>query len=110
MLCIEGCVFTRARFPNPFDQGLGTRKPVWVPFAQAVPPIPVIDPETCLEIARGKCKQGCEGRNTRCQGLVLGSDVQNSIFAVHRSTKWQAPSPRKLNSVRLTLPKRDSRC
>ncbi len=59
MLCIEGCVFTRAKFPNPFDQGLGTRKPVWVPFAQAVPPIPVIDPETCLEIARGKCKQGC---------------------------------------------------
>ncbi len=59
MMCIEGCVFTRARFPNPFDQGLGTRKPVWIPFPQAVPPIPVIDPETCLEIARGKCKQGC---------------------------------------------------
>lgn len=59
MMCLEGCVFTRARFPNPFDQGLGTRKPVWIPFAQAVPPIPVIDPETCLEIARGKCKQGC---------------------------------------------------
>ena len=59
MLCIEGCVFTRARFPNPFDQGLGSRKPVWVPFAQAVPPIPVIDPETCLEVARGKCKKGC---------------------------------------------------
>jgi heterodisulfide reductase subunit A len=59
MMCIEGCVFARARFPNPFDQGLGTRKPVWVPFPQAVPPIPVIDPETCLQIARGKCKQGC---------------------------------------------------
>ena len=59
MMCIEGCVFTRARVPNPFDQGLGTRKPVWIPFAQAVPPIPVIDPETCLQIARGKCKQGC---------------------------------------------------
>lgn len=59
MMCIEGCAFTRARFPNPFDQGLGMRKPVWIPFPQAVPPIPVIDPETCLQIARGKCKQGC---------------------------------------------------
>ena len=59
MLCIEGCVFTRARFPNPFDQGLGTRKPVWIPFPQAVPPVPLIDPEVCLQIARGKCKQGC---------------------------------------------------
>ncbi len=59
LLCIEGCAFTRARFPNPFDQGLGMRKPVWVPFAQAVPPVPVIDPETCLQIARGKCSKGC---------------------------------------------------
>jgi len=59
MMCLEGCVFTRARFPNPFDQGLGSRKPVWIPFPQAVPPIPVIDPEACLQIARGKCKQGC---------------------------------------------------
>lgn len=59
MLCIDGCVFTKARFPNPFDQGLGTRKPVWIPFPQAVPPIPVVDPEVCLQIARGKCKQGC---------------------------------------------------
>jgi heterodisulfide reductase subunit A len=59
MMCIEGCVFTRARFPNPFDQGLGSRKPVWIPFPQAVPPVPVIDPDACLEIARGKCKKGC---------------------------------------------------
>jgi len=59
MLCIDGCVFTKAKFPNPFDQGLGTRKPVWIPFPQAVPPIPVVDPEVCLEISRGKCKQGC---------------------------------------------------
>jgi len=59
MLCVDGCVFTQAKFPNPFDQGLGTRKPVWIPFAQAVPPIPVVDPEVCLQISRGKCKQGC---------------------------------------------------
>ncbi len=59
MMCLDGCVFTRAKFPNPFDQGLGTRKPVWIPFPQAVPPVPVIDPDVCLQIARGKCKQGC---------------------------------------------------
>jgi len=59
MMCIDGCVFTRAKFPNPFDQGLGTRKPVWIPFPQAVPPVPVVDPEVCLQITRGKCKQGC---------------------------------------------------
>ncbi len=59
MQCIDGCVFTKAKFPNEFDQGLGMRKPVYVPFAQAVPPIPVVDPEVCLQITRGKCNQGC---------------------------------------------------
>ena len=59
MMCIDGCVFTKAKFPNPFDQGLGMRKPVWVPFPQAVPPIPVVDPEVCLQLTRGKCKQTC---------------------------------------------------
>jgi len=59
MQCIDDCVFTKAKFPNPFDQGLGMRKPVWIPFPQAVPPIPVVDPEVCLQITRGKCKQTC---------------------------------------------------
>ena len=59
MQCIDGCAFTQAKFPNPFDQGLGKRKPVWIPFPQAVPPVPVVDPEVCLQIVRGKCKQGC---------------------------------------------------
>jgi heterodisulfide reductase subunit A len=59
MMCIDQCAFTRARFPNPFDQGLGLRKPVWIPFPQAVPPVPVVDPEVCFQITRGKCKQGC---------------------------------------------------
>jgi heterodisulfide reductase subunit A len=59
MQCIDNCVFTQAKFSNAFDQGLGKRKPIWIPFPQAVPPVPVVDPEVCLQIARGKCKQGC---------------------------------------------------
>jgi heterodisulfide reductase subunit A len=58
-LCIDECVFTRAKFPNLFDQGLGKRKPVYMPFAQAVPPVPVIDPKVCLQLSRGKCKNTC---------------------------------------------------
>ncbi len=52
-------MFTKAKFPNAFDQGLGLRKPVYLPFPQAVPPVPVVDPEACLQITRGKCKQTC---------------------------------------------------
>jgi heterodisulfide reductase subunit A len=59
MQCIDQCVFKAPKFPNAFDQGLGMRKPVYLPFPQAVPPVPVIDPETCLKLTTGKCKQTC---------------------------------------------------
>ena len=59
MKCIEECVFRSPKFPNAFDQGLGLRKPVYMPFPQAVPPVPVIDPESCLWLKTGKCKQTC---------------------------------------------------
>ena len=58
MQCIEACVF-RPKFPNAFDQGLGLRKAVYLPFAQAVPAVPVIDREACLKLKTGKCKQSC---------------------------------------------------
>jgi heterodisulfide reductase subunit A len=59
MQCLDACVFPKPKFPNPFDQGLGLRKPVWIPFPQAVPPVPVVDREVCLQLSRGKCKQTC---------------------------------------------------
>jgi heterodisulfide reductase subunit A2 len=57
--CIEACVYKQGRTPDEFNLGLGRRKPVYVPFPQAVPPIAVIDPETCIEFKSGKCKKTC---------------------------------------------------
>ena len=59
MECIQECMYKKAKFPNEFDQGLGMRKPIYLPFPQAVPPVPVIDPETCLYFRTGKCKETC---------------------------------------------------
>lgn len=59
MECIQQCIFKTAKIPNAFDQGLGMRKPVYIPFPQAVPPIPVIDRESCIEFKTGKCKKTC---------------------------------------------------
>lgn len=59
MQCIDECVFKEGKFPSKFDQGLSKRKPVYIPFPQAVPPVPVIDAETCLFLKTGKCKQTC---------------------------------------------------
>lgn len=41
---------------SEFDMGLKTRAPIYIPFPQAVPNVPVIDREACVHFATGKCK------------------------------------------------------
>jgi len=57
--CIEACVYKQPKYYDEFNLGLGKRKPVYIPFPQAVPLIPVIDPETCIEFKSGRCKKTC---------------------------------------------------
>ncbi len=57
--CIESCVYKDAKFPDEFNEGIGKRKPVYLPFPQAVPKVVVIDPETCIEFKSGRCKKTC---------------------------------------------------
>jgi heterodisulfide reductase subunit A len=42
--------------PSAYDVGLKGRKPVYVPYAQAVPNTPAIDRETCIYFKTGGCK------------------------------------------------------
>jgi heterodisulfide reductase subunit A len=63
--CIEGCVFKKPQIPDEFNMGLGMRKPIYIPFPQATPQIPLIDPEHCLQLKTGKCKQGCASKCDR---------------------------------------------
>ncbi len=57
--CIEACVYKDARYSDEFNLGLSKRKPIYIPFPQAVPQVVVIDPETCIAIKTGKCKRTC---------------------------------------------------
>ncbi|MDI6793526.1 MAG: CoB--CoM heterodisulfide reductase iron-sulfur subunit A family protein [bacterium] len=57
--CIESCVYKEAKFPDEYNLGLGKRKPVYIPFPQATPQVVLVDPETCLYLKKGKCKQTC---------------------------------------------------
>ncbi len=52
-LCQEKC--PAKNVPSEFDVGIGTRKAIYMPFAQAVPRLPVIDTESCIWFQRGKC-------------------------------------------------------
>jgi len=57
--CIDACVYTVGKTPDEFNLGLSKRKPVYLPFPQAVPQVVLIDPEACIEFKSGKCKKTC---------------------------------------------------
>jgi len=57
--CIDACVFKVGKTPDEFNVGLSMRKPVYIPFPQAVPPLVVIDQEACIEFKSGRCKKTC---------------------------------------------------
>ncbi len=56
-ICWEKC--PKKVIDNEFEAGLGYRKAVYTPFAQAVPKYPVIDTENCIYFQNGKCR-ACE--------------------------------------------------
>ncbi len=61
--CIANCVYKEPKFSDEFNEGLGKRKPIYIPFPQATPQMVLIDPEVCLNFKRGqltdKCKKTC---------------------------------------------------
>lgn len=57
--CTDACVLA-GKLPDAFEQGLGKRGAIYLAFPQAVPLKALIDPDKCLMVKRGKCKQmGC---------------------------------------------------
>jgi heterodisulfide reductase subunit A len=52
--CSENCP---QEVPDGFDQGIGMRKAIYVPFPQAVPRVALIDKESCVEC--GLCEKVC---------------------------------------------------
>ncbi|MDX1613037.1 MAG: CoB--CoM heterodisulfide reductase iron-sulfur subunit A family protein [Candidatus Promineifilaceae bacterium] len=56
-ICWEKC--PKRVVDEVFEAGLGYRKAVYTPFAQAVPKYPVIDVDNCIYFQNGKCR-ACE--------------------------------------------------
>ncbi|MDQ0287470.1 heterodisulfide reductase subunit A [Desulfofundulus luciae] len=53
--CAEACPID---VPSEFDQGIGERKAIYKPYAQAFPNAYVIDKENCIEC--GACEEACQ--------------------------------------------------
>ena len=56
-ICQEKC--PKKVIDDQFEAGLGYRKAIYTPFAQAVPKYPVMDKENCTYFIKGTCK-ACE--------------------------------------------------
>lgn len=52
-ICTEKCPSRQT--PSEFDEGLRKRGAIYIPFAQAIPKVPVIDREHCIKFQTGKC-------------------------------------------------------
>ncbi len=61
--CIANCVYKEPKFADEFNESLGKRKPIYIPFPQSTPQVVLIDPEVCLNFKRGqltdRCKKTC---------------------------------------------------
>jgi len=94
-LCTEKC--PRRVVDNIFEAGLGYRKAVYRPFAQAVPKYPVIDRDNCIYFKRGKCK-ACQifcptgAIDFEQQDEMLEVEVGNIILA----TGYRLFDPRRI--------------
>ncbi|MBE7100687.1 MAG: CoB--CoM heterodisulfide reductase iron-sulfur subunit A family protein [Clostridiales bacterium] len=52
-ICMEKCPSKKGL--NEFNMGLNTRPAIYIPFAQAIPNVAVIDPTQCIKLKTGKC-------------------------------------------------------
>jgi heterodisulfide reductase subunit A len=75
-VCIEKC--PKKIIDDVYEAGLGYRKVVYTPFAQAVPKYPVIDRENCTYFQKGTCK-ACE---KFCPTDAIDFEQQDELFNV----------------------------
>jgi heterodisulfide reductase subunit A len=88
-LCTTKC--PNKKIPGEFNEGLGTRTAIYVPFPQAVPNKPVIDKLNCTHYTKGKCGV-CEkvcptqairfGQEDEIIEIAVGAVVLATGFAV----------------------------
>ncbi|MBE6657326.1 MAG: CoB--CoM heterodisulfide reductase iron-sulfur subunit A family protein [Ruminococcaceae bacterium] len=52
-ICTEKC--PQKQVPNAFNLNMDTHRAIYIPFAQAVPKVAVIDPDACNMLKNGKC-------------------------------------------------------
>ncbi|MBR3929495.1 MAG: CoB--CoM heterodisulfide reductase iron-sulfur subunit A family protein [Clostridia bacterium] len=52
-LCMQKCPSKKGK--DEFNMNMNNRPAIYIPFAQAIPNVAVIDPEQCIKLKTGKC-------------------------------------------------------
>jgi heterodisulfide reductase subunit A len=84
--------------PSEFEEGVGTRRAVYIPFPQAVPLRAVVDKENCLLLSKGKCKKACV---EACKVGAIDFDqkeemIEREVGSIILATGYDLFDPRRL--------------
>ncbi|MDD5748206.1 MAG: CoB--CoM heterodisulfide reductase iron-sulfur subunit A family protein [Actinomycetota bacterium] len=84
-ICAENCRLLN-RIPSEFDEGIGMRSAIYLPFPQAVPAKYTIDPERCLQLTKGKCGKEGPACKASCQADAVNFDQKDELLEIDVGT------------------------
>jgi heterodisulfide reductase subunit A len=88
-LCVEKCP---VEVPNvEFNEGIGTRKAIYVPFPQAVPLRAVIDKSVCIDC--GACSRACSSNSIIMEQEDTFSELDIGVIVVTAGFDVYNPEP-----------------
>lgn len=73
--------------PLEFDQGLSSRSPIYIPYPQGVPNVPVIDRDKCVHFLTGECGICQEV----CQARAINYEQEDEIVEIDAGAIILAP-------------------
>jgi len=84
--------------PSEYDMGLKGRKPIYVPYAQAIPNIPAIDRDVCMHFKTG----GCQVCTEFCGVDAIDHTQQDEILELKVGSIILAPGFQPFDPSKLT--------
>ncbi len=83
--CAENCRLA-GRIPSEFDESIGNRSAIYLPFPQAVPAKYTIDPERCLQLSKGKCGKEGPACAEACTAKAVNFDQTDEMVEIECGT------------------------
>lgn len=88
-LCVQKCPVEVPDFD--FNEGIGTRKAIYVPFPQAVPLRAVVDKSVCINC--NACVKTCQSNSVIMDQVESSSDIEVGVIVVTTGYDLYNPEP-----------------